>query len=367
MNGSGSKKSVIIGTQLRQAREMLQFTLEEVAQELNVNLQDIVSWEREQSKPTLKQLEALAELYGREIDYFLRETPVPPEKIEFRGKPRVSLRNLSKDAKIVLARFDELCRTAFEFENLLKKRREVKLPHFNESDTPQIVAQNLRFQFGADDRPLPDLRDRLENMGVRIFELPVPDDAFSGFSWLHSQYGPCILLNANELKGRRNFTLAHELAHLVYRHESTVCYIPLKFGEIHRGIEYKANQFAIELLLPESSVEKDFSKRNLSATPSPQELGQVAYKWGVSLQALGYRLEKLGLITIGHTDTLWEVRPPHFRPPKTPAWERQLDKQFVKTTFDAYQKGLISSGKLAHSLGITIRKALEEIAKRTGQ
>lgn len=369
MNNLNPKGKLVFGLQLQQARKLMQLTPEEVAQEINVESQDIVSWEEEKTRPSLKQLEALAELYGRAIDYFLRETPAPPEKIEFRGKPGQSLKGLPKETKIVLSRFDELCRTALEFENLLSKKREAKLPTFKESESPKRVAQTLREKFNVGNKPLADLRGRLEDEGVRIFELPVPEDAFSGFSFWHQEYGPCILLNANEQKGRKNFTLAHELSHLLYNHVSGLCYIPLRLSEVRRGTEYKANQFAIELLLPDSSVTEDFKRRNLSRRPSEKELVKMAYyKWNVSIQALGYRLEKLGLIESGHTDTLWELKPQYFRGKKgrrPPKWEKQLGKQFAGTAFEAYQKGLISIGKLAQGLGITVREAMREIEKRS--
>jgi len=368
MNASGSRRSVILGVQLKKARELLQLNPDEVAQEINVCSEDLLSWEEERRGPTLNQLEELARLYGREIDYFLRETPDPPTHIEFRGKPGQSLVQLPKETKIVLARFEELCRTALELEILLNKRREVRLPRFSKSDLPKKVAQNLRKQFNVGDKALPDLRDRLDGEGVRIFELPVPEDTFSGFSFWHAEYGPCILLNANELKGRRNFTLAHELGHLLYNHGSSLCYIPAKFDESAQGLEDNANQVAIELLLPESGVVEDFKKRNLSRTPSEKALAPIAYyRWGVSIQALGYRLENLDLIEKGHIDNLFETKP-HIRGkkgPRTPTWEKRLGKRFIENSFEAYQRGIISIGKLSQSLGITVRQAIEKIEQKS--
>jgi Zn-dependent peptidase ImmA (M78 family) len=225
--------------------------------------------------------------------------------------------------------------------------------------------ETLRKGFGAGNRPIPHLRNLLEDAGVRIFELPVPNDEFSGLSFWHSAYGPAILVNAKELKGRRNFTLAHELAHMVYDDGSSVCYIPVTFTKSVESIEHKANQVAVKLLLPEAGIVEDFKKKNLSKIPSQEQLGQMAGRWGVSIQAMGYRLEDLGLIEKGLTDQLVETRP-YFRRPKTPRWERQLGKHFVETAMEAYHKGLISSGKLSHTLGITVRKTLEEVAERTG-
>ena len=138
-----SEESAIICSQLQRARELLQFAPEEVASELNTTPQAIIDWEEGQIQPNLKQLEKLAELYGREIAYFLRETPAPPENIEFRGKTGQSLRELSKDARTVLARFDELCRTALELENLLGKEHEVSLPRFASSAPPKALANTL--------------------------------------------------------------------------------------------------------------------------------------------------------------------------------------------------------------------------------
>jgi Zn-dependent peptidase ImmA (M78 family)/transcriptional regulator with XRE-family HTH domain len=361
---SGFGEKIIKGAQLRKARELLQLAPEQVASKLNIARQDILDWEEERSHPGLKQLEQLGELYGRGIDYFLKETPSPPRKIEFRGRPGQSISDLHMQAKTVLARFDELCRTALEVECLLNRKRKVTLPRFDESVHPKVVAESLRKKFGADDKPLLNLRECLENEGVRIFELLVPEEAFSGFSYWHPEYGPCVLLNASDLKGRRNFTLAHELGHLLYGHESALCYIPLKLSEVRGDIEFKTNQFAIELLLPEKGVKEDFQRRGLSTTPSETELGQMAGKWGVSIQALGYRLENFDLVAKGHTDTLFELKPKFFRRSRTPKWKRQMGKQFVEETFEAYERGLISAGKVASGLGITVREAMEEIERR---
>jgi Zn-dependent peptidase ImmA (M78 family)/DNA-binding XRE family transcriptional regulator len=358
-------EKIIKGAQLRKARALLQLSPEQVALELDITRQDILDWEEDRSQPRLKQLEKLAELYGRGIDYFLKETPPPPQRIEFRGRPGQSLAGFPKQVKIVLARFDELCRTAFELENLVNKKRKIALPRFAESVLTKTAAENLRNRFVADNKPLANLRERLEGLGFRIFELLVPEDAFSGFSYWHPEYGPCVLLNAGDLQGRRNFTLAHELGHLLYGHESNLCYIPLKLGDIREGIEYKTNQFAIELLLPEAGVREDFHTRQLSITPSEKELRQMAGKWGASIQALGYRLENSGLIENGHTDTLFETKPKFLRRPRVPKWKRQLGKEFVETTFEAYEKGLISAGKVANGLGISVREAMKEIEQRS--
>lgn len=364
-NDSEDQGSLIMASQLRKARGVLELTPEEVAEELNVSVQDVGNWEKGDCKPSLKQLETLAELYGREIDYFLAETPNPPGKIKFRTAPGQGLRRLSRDARAILARFEELCRCAFELENLLGKKRRCEIPRFPPSTPPETAAGKVRRKLGVKNRPIPKLRDLLDGAGARIFELPVPNDEFSGSSYWHSDYGPCILLNASDPKGRRNFTLAHELAHLLYGHASSVCFVPISPWAPSPPVEQKANRFAVELLLPESAIAEDFANKGYSRRPKVEQLGRMRSKWGISLQALGYRLEKLGLVDRGYTDTLVEAKPLYARRSKTPKWERQLGKTFVETCLQAYSQNLVSIGKLAHSLRIPIRKAMEEVERRS--
>lgn len=366
MSVSNSKSNIVIGSQLQKARKLLALSKKEVAEEISVNPQYIKDWEMGLSQPSLKELESLASIYGREIDYFLRETPNPPTDVKFRGKPGESLHQLSKETKIVLARFDELCRAAIEFEELLGKKREVNLSKISASTTAKNGAQGIRQQYDLKNKPISDLRALLENYGARIFEIPIPNDELSGFSFWHKKYGPCILINAKDVKGRKNFTLAHELAHLLYSHGSAACYIPSDISRAHERVERKANQFASELLLPEKGVVNDFKIRNLPRKPSEKQLRQMSIKWGVSIQALGYRLEGLGLVNVGLTNKIIESRPAYFRRPKTPTWERRLGRSFVGTSFEAYQSNLISVGKLAHVLQIPIRKAME-IAESAGR
>jgi Zn-dependent peptidase ImmA (M78 family)/transcriptional regulator with XRE-family HTH domain len=365
MNATNPRKSPILSSQLKKAREILQFSIAEVAESIVVGQQEIMNWEKGVKHPSVKQLEALASLYGREIDYFLKDSPAVAPEIEFRGKPRQSLRSLPKEARVVIARFEELCRTTLELDELLGKKRVMTIPRFKSSDHPDIVAKSVRSLLGADGKPIPRLRYALENLGFLVFELPVPEGGFSGLSFWYSDDVPAILVNAGDPSGRRNFTLAHELAHLVYEHGSCMCYIPLDFTPDASDVEGKANRVAVELLMPREGITEDFRRRSLSPTPSALELGKMGGRWGVSVQALGYRLERLGLIQKEHTNQLPETKP-YFPRVKTPRWERQLGKQFVQTAMEAYNKGLITSGKLSRALGITVRKTLEEVARRSG-
>ncbi|MGQ9546606.1 MAG: helix-turn-helix domain-containing protein [Dehalococcoidia bacterium] len=365
VEGLGKGKGhVILGIQLQKARETVHFRPEEVARRLGVHLDEIADWEAEHAKPNLKQLEQLAEIYGRGIDYFLKETPTPPTQVHLRSTTGRSFEELSEESRLVIARFDELCRTALELERTLGKIQPVAIERVSRNQSPIELARTQRDIFKLGEKPVSKLRDDLMQRGVRIFELDIPPGQFSGFSYWHSDYGPCILINAKEVPGRRNFTLAHEYAHLLYRHPPSVCDITEEGRLGPAGDERVADLFAVEFLLPAKLIDEDFSKRALSKTPSIQEVGNMAGRWRVSVQAMLYRLEDLGLIEQGYANYLLaSYQPPHPRAPKGPRWERsfkrRLGKEFISNAFEAYYKGDISLGKLAHSLGLPLRKALE--------
>jgi hypothetical protein len=148
----------------------------------------------------------------------------------------------------------------------------------------------------------------------------------------------------------------------LYHHRPFVCDIGEegKAGMIND--EQTANLFAIEFLLPADPVKEDFSSRGLSKKPSVREVGKMAGRWSVSVQAMAYRLEDLAMVGRGWANAiLASYRPErsYFKPAKTPTWERRLGTDFVSNALQAYHEGHISLGKLTHWLGLPLRRAFE--------
>jgi Zn-dependent peptidase ImmA (M78 family) len=95
---------------------------------------------------------------------------------------------------------------------------------------------------------------------------------------------PLIFLNNSLLGDRQRFSLAYELGHLLLH-----TYTPVPH---HRDIKHEANLFAAELLMPEKDIRKDFA-----APITLPLLGELKLKWKVSMIALLYRADDLGLLT----------------------------------------------------------------------
>jgi len=353
-----SERARIIGRQLRMAREALGLSKKVVAASIGAAETQIDKWESEVEQPDVETLWEIAKLYHRSPDYFLKQTPEMPSQVNFRLTERASLDQLSPETRQTIVRFEELCRWHYELESIIGKQRTVSIPHLPEVGDPATVAARERRRMGLDSRPIPDLRGLLEGQGLRIFELPIPGGEFAGLSWWNRTYGPCALINASDPVGRRNFTTAHEYAHLLVGRTTTVC-------DLTQGTpdEVFAQRYAAEFLMPESDIRRVAQDKGVVGTiPGARELEPLAARYRVSLEAAGRRLEELGLIPKGSTDARlheWQSQTLFRRRPRNPTWRRRLGESYVRSSMDAYGHGAISLGRLSELLGLDIRKARE--------
>jgi Zn-dependent peptidase ImmA (M78 family) len=139
--------------------------------------------------------------------------------------------------------------------------------------------------------------------GARI----VPDSLdgdLSGFLYRDSSQ-TVIGVNTQHAPVRQNFTVAHELAHLIL-HDQEQLHVDRAFPTVRlrddkssQGIddaEKEANLFAAELLMPEQFLKKDLAGRSTLDLYDENYIPQLAQTYGVSVQAFIFRLQYLGYI-----------------------------------------------------------------------
>jgi hypothetical protein len=107
-----------------------------------------------------------------------------------------------------------------------------------------------------------------------------------------------VVLRSDEPPARRRFTLAHEVGHWVCQvregHEAPIyCRAADVAPDADRQLEREANVFAAELLMPEPAVRQESARAASS--------GEVAGWFGVSEEAMSWRLYNLGLASAGPT------------------------------------------------------------------
>ncbi|GAB2857162.1 hypothetical protein GCM10027277_26960 [Pseudoduganella ginsengisoli] len=100
---------------------------------------------------------------------------------------------------------------------------------------------------------------------------------------------PSIEYNVSEAPVRQRFTVAHELGHFALGHQDA----PRDAGNFQSSGDYRerqANKFAAELLMPGSLVARHYQQGAASSVEA------LANMFGVSRDAMGYRLINLGLL-----------------------------------------------------------------------
>lgn len=137
--------------------------------------------------------------------------------------------------------------------------------------------------------PVP-LLDFAQTLGyeVRDFVLTAENRNISGAVMYNDKK---ILLNPSEYEKRRNFTLAHELGHIILGHgrdrESEYDTRETVWNPEKDPHEYAADELAAELLMPE----EEFRKLWMECKDVPE----LADAFEVSIMAAKKRLEKLGI------------------------------------------------------------------------
>jgi Zn-dependent peptidase ImmA (M78 family) len=98
-----------------------------------------------------------------------------------------------------------------------------------------------------------------------------------------------ILLNPTESNTRRNFTLAHEIGHIVLKHQKEGQLLDARSNITSptTSKETDANEFAAELLMPE-----DVFKAKWNETKS---MASMAEYFATSLDATAIRIQRLGI------------------------------------------------------------------------
>jgi Zn-dependent peptidase ImmA (M78 family) len=128
-------------------------------------------------------------------------------------------------------------------------------------------------------------------LGIKVVTAHLDQDV-SGALVKEPQRDPTIVLNATDSPNRTRFTCAHELGHFVKRTRAPeeYTYVDHRASLAATGREpheVYANQFAAALLMPARHV------RRLDAEGLTDL--QMALRFDVSLEAMQYRLQNLGV------------------------------------------------------------------------
>jgi Zn-dependent peptidase ImmA (M78 family) len=173
------------------------------------------------------------------------------------------------------------------------------------SDDGQHEAHRLITKFGITEPPVP-VESIVQNEGIEIarhrFEGPE-----SGFA-IQDGFRRIIGVNTQTSRRRQRFTLAHELGHILLHAprkltvDQAVLRVDLRNEVSSMGTnaeEIQANNFAASLLMPDDMVlahVTDLVRANGDISRDDL-ISQLAREFDVSIEAMGYRLINLGILT----------------------------------------------------------------------
>ncbi len=205
----------IIGQRLRQARETVGYTPEEVSQKLGITKDELYLFESGKKSPPLSLLRKFAKLYGVFDSYFYGI-----EKLE--GTAFALLLHKAKEFSLPPETISQVQRFIFLCREIVKLRQKLGLPKpeipyytLNQEsidEQAKEVAEAERARLGLGDSVVPNLGELLEDIRIPVIRLPLGRELSSAMVYDES-FGVFILVNSD--CPDQNQLIACEYAHVL--------------------------------------------------------------------------------------------------------------------------------------------------------
>ena len=339
-------------------------TLGQVEERSKIGKSSLSDFENRKREPSLSQLQALAATYRRSVSFFLAKGEIPQETVLWREKPVTGCQETE-------AVFLRLCEQYHNLEVWTNEEMPICLPRASGSPTSfnymqaESLAKKVRDELNLGDRPGLSLLSVLEEVcGVKIFHMKF-EPTGPAASTRSDTYGAGMLVNAGNVRWRRNFDLAHELFHLL-----TWSMFRTGEGEMTRMAagqkeETLANVFASSLLLPAEAVRSALAAKLRDEKMGYAAVYDIARQFDVSAEAVLWQLYKLKLLKrgvnaervkkiaqkIAEMSPVYEER----RDTAPPKWPERYQALAMK----ALRAGEMSIGRFAEYLEITRQSAMK--------
>jgi Zn-dependent peptidase ImmA (M78 family)/DNA-binding XRE family transcriptional regulator len=361
---------------LRWLRESAGLDVADIARRLGTSEAAVQDWESGSRRPTLRTLEELSVFLKRPLAAFL--LPQPPSEPElptdFRSLPGKGKLPLGRATRLAIREARRMQALANDLTAQLGSPPKAGIRKITLRADPATAAEAERKQLGIDldeqtgwpsaHAAFSHWRRAVEQVGVLVFQLPMPVEEARGFSLTDGGL-PGIVVNSSDAITARVFTLFHEYAHLLLD-TAGVC-LPHEGAEDHGQVEKFCNHFAGALLVPKPALLADERAKQIAraASVSDTELEQLAARFKVSKQVVWRRLQVCGLISTARYQAKlrsWEQQEPKAPRKKasfgvSPARRcvGQKGRLFTSVVLEAKERDLITYSDVADYLSVRVK------------
>ncbi len=302
-----------LAARLAKARERAGFSQDEVALLLGQPRPVISNWENGSRSPNSAQLAKLASIYRIPLSQLLGQEQEPRPSLELLMF-REAADRLDARAKFEIQRF-----LAFldEYGDFLERGGDspglTSSPFgvsagFGTKEDIRRKAEQARHWLGLGDGPVGDLLYIADLAGIAVYMGALGADLHSTVSGAfvpHQRVGFAVLLNAQTTPGRRQYTLAHEVAHALFHGDHPYVGYLRKSDAAERF----ADLFAAEFLVPTNSLRAYVERLSPRDVNDPEFVVELQRLFQVSYATMLVRLRTAGLIKEEDLQALRKERP----------------------------------------------------------
>lgn len=338
----------MIGKRLKQLRLVNSLSLDGLAAQLGgfVTKQALSKYEKEKARPSPIVLNKLASVLGVKAASFWTEPIISCSFIAYRKGSGLTKHEQARVEALVCRLLEERIGLRDMLHEPVKATLPVKGFHVKAVGDTEAFAKELRNVWGAGLEPIASMTGTLEDHSVFVAEIEA-NERFEGVSAVaydaEQNLSAAAVASRRSLAGeRQRLNLAHELAHLVLD-------VPEPINE-----EKAAFRFAGAFLAPDETLYREVGKKR--AFIQAAELLLLKQRFGMSLQALIYRLHDLGIISASQyrqwfmdiNRLHWKKQEPSPLPPEQPMWLR-------KSVLRAVAEGLLTEEDGMKMLGESMK------------
>lgn len=369
------KENIYIGVNhqvLVWARESLAITRNQASEKTGITAKSLVQLEEGEKQPTLDELKELSKTYKRTIATLLlaippKEKPLPTDRRTIDSK---ALGNFHEKTIMAVRKARALAQSFVE----LRQELGIEIPKFSLSasmqEQPQEVAAKIRKHLNLYElREIENINqaleayiEKLESLGVAIFQLSLTQDKLRGFSIIDDVMPIIGIKRGGEQPTAKIFTLFHELGHILLN-EDGFCDLSEKAS---LEIEKWCNAFAAEILIPTSELlqmeivlQQKHTNNKIWAKKDLVELGNYFHVGPLAI--LRSLLENKLTTPIFYKEKHQAWNKPQFGRAKHPEGKniaketiREKGRTYISLAFSAYDQNRIDLKDLSDFLGIRL-------------